>query len=88
MYIHRLMTSTAVIRACIAMAYPPHEGPNGSVTERVRPGRRPRKTEHGDMHDENVMFGPLLPNGGIEHALTPVMKLIDFGNMSDYPDEE
>ncbi|KAI0853477.1 hypothetical protein F5Y00DRAFT_270644 [Daldinia vernicosa] len=77
-----------LIRACIAMSYPPHEGPIGGATERIRPDRRPRRIEHGDMHDENVMFGPMIPDGGIEHALTPILKLIDFGSVEEFPDED
>ncbi|KAK6948900.1 hypothetical protein Daesc_008971 [Daldinia eschscholtzii] len=36
-----------------------------------------RRIQHGDMHDQNVMFGDL--GNDIEHSLTPVLKVIDFG---------
>ncbi|KAI1798566.1 hypothetical protein F4811DRAFT_569683 [Daldinia bambusicola] len=72
-----------LIRSCIAMAYPPG-GQGYNLTETVPPNRRARRIRHGDMHDENVMFGALSSGNDVEHNLTPILKLIDFGEALEF----
>ncbi|TRX97166.1 hypothetical protein FHL15_001960 [Xylaria flabelliformis] len=37
---------------------------------------------HGDMHDQNIMFGNFIPDDpDTEHRITPILKLIDLGGM-------
>ncbi|KAI0010248.1 kinase-like domain-containing protein [Xylariaceae sp. FL0662B] len=67
-----------LIRACVAMAYPPRAGQR----EEPRANVVPNKLAHGDMHLENFMFGGLDMND-LEHNLVPILKLIDFGLASD-----
>ncbi|KAI1499025.1 kinase-like domain-containing protein [Biscogniauxia marginata] len=75
-------------RACIGMAYPP-PGPNpdGSQPEETTdPSKAPGLLAHFDINNGNVMFGRL-DRTRREHALLPILKLIDFGLASnkDYP---
>ncbi|KAI1344452.1 kinase-like domain-containing protein [Xylariaceae sp. FL0016] len=67
-----------MIRACIAMAYPPSRGLNArprleTVPSRIAPG----PLEHHDLHAGNIMVGAA--GGEAEHALVPALKVIDFG---------
>ncbi|KAI1376332.1 kinase-like domain-containing protein, partial [Hypoxylon crocopeplum] len=69
-----------LIRACIALAYPP----NGTENEQNRletvptDGTEPSKIEHGDISLANVMIGDT-GSGFAEHDLIPPLKFIDFG---------
>ncbi|KAI1464319.1 uncharacterized protein F4812DRAFT_462735 [Daldinia caldariorum] len=74
-----------LIRSCIAMAYPPG-GQGYNLTETVPLNRRARRVRHGDMHDQNVMFGAFSSGNDVEHHLTPVLKLIDFGEALEFPE--
>ncbi|KAL7628831.1 hypothetical protein AAE478_000346 [Parahypoxylon ruwenzoriense] len=60
-----------MIKACIAMAYPPPGPRNVADSE-------PLTFSHNDMHQNNWMFGNLDPYDQ-EHRHIPVLKLIDFG---------
>ncbi|KAI1141033.1 kinase-like domain-containing protein [Hypoxylon sp. FL0543] len=68
-----------LIRACVALAYPPNlaeDEPN--VLETVpTDGTAPSKIEHADLHAGNVMIGEI--GGFEEHILVPPLKFIDFG---------
>ncbi|KAI8965240.1 hypothetical protein F5Y11DRAFT_344683 [Daldinia sp. FL1419] len=74
-----------LIRVVIAMAWPPSRGDTEGrqILETIGP-RPGRKIEHRDMHDENVMFGPLIIDGSGEHDWTPIIKAIDFGFATEY----
>ncbi|KAH8156800.1 hypothetical protein CIB48_g11445 [Xylaria polymorpha] len=73
-----------LVRMCIAMGWPaekPEEEDPQPVTEVVK-GRTYGGLIHGDMHDQNIMFGDFIPNDpDMEHEITPIMKLIDLGCM-------
>ncbi|KAI1337322.1 hypothetical protein F5Y15DRAFT_425908 [Xylariaceae sp. FL0016] len=75
-----------LIRMCIAMAWPPErpdEEDPAQIFERAETTKPRRRLIHGDMHNENIMIGTLLPHAGSEHDLTPVLKLIDLGSMTE-----
>ncbi|KAI0201990.1 hypothetical protein F4808DRAFT_423139 [Astrocystis sublimbata] len=66
-------------RMCVAMGWPPEA--QEPVTEIVDGPQRHALT-HDDMHSENLMFGAFIPNDpDEEHAITPIMVLIDLGSM-------
>ncbi|KAK7977343.1 hypothetical protein PG996_003409 [Apiospora saccharicola] len=68
-----------LVRACVAMAYPRRLGNNGQTLEEIPPGNgMPSNFTHTDMHAGNVMLGPPDPTHP-EHAISPILKLIDFG---------
>ncbi|KAI3325952.1 hypothetical protein HD806DRAFT_552340 [Xylariaceae sp. AK1471] len=73
-----------LIRMCIAMGWPPAKPPGENpqpVTERAE-GEPHGGLIHGDMHDGNIMFGEMvLGDPDMEHSITPILKLIDFGSM-------
>ncbi|KAI0438127.1 hypothetical protein F4803DRAFT_570026 [Xylaria telfairii] len=73
-----------LVRMCIAMGWPaeePDEEDPQPVTEVAR-GRPKGGLIHGDMHDQNIMFGNFIPNDpDMEHEITPILKLIDLGGM-------
>ncbi|KAH9904882.1 hypothetical protein F4778DRAFT_789586 [Xylariomycetidae sp. FL2044] len=79
-----------LIRACVAIAWPPTEpqmqqmGEEDDDDEEVPGDSEPRRIVHNDVHQENIMFGPLEPpvRGRTD---VPVSKIIDFGNMSEMP---
>ncbi|KAI0377255.1 kinase-like domain-containing protein [Hypomontagnella monticulosa] len=72
-----------LIRACVALAYPPERGENEpNVLERIPTDGRPEsKIEHADLHLGNIMVGN--PGGFAEHAIVPPLKFIDFGRTRD-----
>ncbi|KAH9991318.1 hypothetical protein F4779DRAFT_632039 [Xylariaceae sp. FL0662B] len=78
-----------IVRACVAMAYPPAAGRR----EEVRDSVVPSTLAHFDMHNDNFMFGNLNANS-LEHSLVPILKLIDFDLATDqegegeWPDED
>ncbi|OTB04420.1 hypothetical protein M426DRAFT_11569 [Hypoxylon sp. CI-4A] len=61
-------------RACVAMAYQPGHGHPEIVNLHVQAS----DLSHNDMHGSNWMFGDL-NSSNRQHALTPILKLIDFG---------
>ncbi|KAI0838059.1 kinase-like domain-containing protein [Hypoxylon sp. FL0890] len=69
-----------LIRACVALAYPPRgaeDEPN--VLETVpTDGTAPSMIEHADLHTANIMIGEV-GGGFAEHNLVPPLKFIDFG---------
>ncbi|KAI0455932.1 hypothetical protein F5B21DRAFT_523154 [Xylaria acuta] len=73
-----------LIRMCIAMGWPaekPEEEDPEPVTE-IAKGRARGGLIHGDMHDQNIMFGNFIPDDpDMEHTITPILKLIDLGGM-------
>ncbi|KAI0185750.1 hypothetical protein EV127DRAFT_440930 [Xylaria flabelliformis] len=73
-----------LIRMCIAMDWPAKK-PEDEDPQPVRevPDDRARGgLIHGDMHDENIMFGDFIPDDpDTEHRITPILKLIDLGSM-------
>ncbi|CAJ2501835.1 Uu.00g046880.m01.CDS01 [Anthostomella pinea] len=77
-----------LVRMCIAMAWPPPI-PAGTTNPQhileVAGAPPPGLLVHNDVHSGNVMFGSLVP-GEVEHDLTPVVKLIDFGNSQEHID--
>ncbi|CAJ2500249.1 Uu.00g031020.m01.CDS01 [Anthostomella pinea] len=67
-----------LVRACIAMAYPPDRGINATPRlEQITAGAIPGTLEHGDLHRGNIMIG--LTDDFGEHGPIPGLKLIDFG---------
>ncbi|KAI1205885.1 uncharacterized protein F4807DRAFT_464346 [Annulohypoxylon truncatum] len=62
-----------MVRACVAMAYPPAQGRK----EETVASAQPSALVHWDMHNRNFMFGAILGNYQ-EHLLVPILKLIDF----------
>ncbi|RYC65789.1 hypothetical protein CHU98_g449 [Xylaria longipes] len=76
-------------RMCIAMGWPPEkpEGEDEPITE-IANGPARGGLIHGDMHDQNVMFGNFIPNDpDTEHRITPILKLIDLGGMRVVADD-
>ncbi|KAI1496815.1 hypothetical protein F5X99DRAFT_50760 [Biscogniauxia marginata] len=74
-----------LVRLCIGLAWPPPkpDGSTDAVLERAGYGP-PNRLVHGDLHDCNVMIGPLINDPEeIEHDLTPILKIIDFGAASE-----
>ncbi|KAI0448864.1 kinase-like domain-containing protein, partial [Xylaria acuta] len=69
-------------RACVAMAWPPQQG----QAEEPKYNIAPSSLSHWDIHDENLLFGHL----GVmsEHALVPILKLIDFDNAAERDEED
>ncbi|KAI1820112.1 hypothetical protein F4861DRAFT_90215 [Xylaria intraflava] len=68
-----------LVRACVAMAYPPNR-PLGSPSQLERYPRAlvvPSDLAHLDIHTSNVLIGA--PDNFSEHDLVPPIKLIDFG---------
>ncbi|KAH9904161.1 hypothetical protein F4778DRAFT_734261 [Xylariomycetidae sp. FL2044] len=67
------------IRACIALAYPRRLQPDReTILEEIPQGVQPSNWLHGDLHDNNIMFGNVNPDVQ-EHTLIPALKMIDFG---------
>ncbi|KAI0506521.1 hypothetical protein F5B22DRAFT_650634 [Xylaria bambusicola] len=66
-----------LIRACVAMNYPPNE-PSGADPTLEELGNTPSSgLVHADMHPGNILFGT---TGDFpEHSIVPPVKLIDFG---------
>ncbi|XXG93903.1 hypothetical protein Hte_000153 [Hypoxylon texense] len=75
-----------LIRACVALAYPPQAGRDApNILEEIpEDGRDRALIEHGDLHEANVMIGST--NAFPEHNLVPVVKFIDFGR-ADWTEE-
>ncbi|KAI1443566.1 hypothetical protein F5Y02DRAFT_392817 [Annulohypoxylon stygium] len=62
------------------MAYPPQLTGPGEVLEDFTHGDLsavPSNFAHNDMHSNNVLFGEFEPQEP-EHAVTPVLKVIDL----------
>ncbi|KAI1874141.1 uncharacterized protein JN550_002720 [Neoarthrinium moseri] len=90
-------TLQAVVKACVAMAYPPGSEGDPEVPPASVPRRlltiHPSSLAHNDMHMDNLMFGnlhlsdPTSPTAPAretaEHSLVPILKLIDFGESLD-----
>ncbi|KAI1799888.1 kinase-like domain-containing protein [Daldinia bambusicola] len=71
-----------LVRACIAMANPPNRD-DGIVEREVVRVEPPKKgVAHGDFHAANVVLGE--PPSDFEHTITPILKVIDFGNASEW----
>ncbi|KAI1378032.1 hypothetical protein F4677DRAFT_33026 [Hypoxylon crocopeplum] len=67
-----------LVRQMVAMAYPPRGGPNAPVSrEEIRISETRFGLSQNSPHLGNVVFGDL--SDDIEHKLTPILKLIDFG---------
>ncbi|OTA98774.1 hypothetical protein M426DRAFT_17098 [Hypoxylon sp. CI-4A] len=67
-----------LVRGSCAMAWPRGRTDNLTELETPIPGVPPGGMFHNDMHCANVLLADL-GNGG-EHGITPILKLIDFGN--------
>ncbi|KAI2472901.1 hypothetical protein F4781DRAFT_293271 [Annulohypoxylon bovei var. microspora] len=69
-----------LIRACIALAYPPNRTEDQETRLETVPtdGRAPSFIEHADLHPANVMIGTA-GLGFPEHSIVPPLKFIDFG---------
>lgn len=67
-----------VIRACIAMAWPPWGNPNNIQRENIQPGVAldPLGVSHGNLQPGNVMIDELVQND-LEHVLQPRLKVCD-----------
>ncbi|KAI1873694.1 uncharacterized protein JN550_002963 [Neoarthrinium moseri] len=73
-----------LVRIVIAMAYPPDRPPPVGSSQRsealnyIRVGEaaRPSLLQHNDLHDSNT---------DMEHNITPILKLIDFGSAVELP---
>ncbi|KAI1642266.1 kinase-like domain-containing protein [Daldinia loculata] len=64
-----------MIRACIDMAWPSSSSDSDEQTMQFLD--EPTGLAHNDIHGGNLMFGP--PADGLEHAVSPILKLLDFG---------
>ncbi|ORY70313.1 uncharacterized protein BCR38DRAFT_481450 [Pseudomassariella vexata] len=81
-----------LIRACVEMAY--YDSKDGDV--RVDPttvplehlgGRPPGNLAHMDIKGSNIVAGALIPGFQTrEHDITPILKLIDFGEAQEIDD--
>ncbi|KAI1139379.1 kinase-like domain-containing protein [Hypoxylon sp. FL0543] len=72
-----------LIRGCCSMAWPKKR--EDDVLELEIPMEKRQETIcHGDLHHGNVVLGDFEMTG--EHQLTPILKLIDFGNSSKTED--
>ncbi|KAK9415686.1 putative Protein kinase domain-containing protein [Seiridium unicorne] len=69
-----------MVRACVALAYPPKGAPGGDTQLENIPtdGRQPIELTHGDLHSANIMIGRVNPRFP-EHSIVPVAKFIDLG---------
>ncbi|KAI0542143.1 hypothetical protein GGR58DRAFT_527223 [Xylaria digitata] len=90
------LTLREVVKACIAMAWPPDQmsyprGPKHKRREALPPSANAPPAGdliHSDMNLGNLMFGeradgeplPEEQPSGREHHIVPILKLIDFGN--------
>ncbi|KAI0101966.1 kinase-like protein [Hypoxylon sp. NC0597] len=71
-----------LIRGCIAMAWPPNRDDGMVEIEKIQ-GTTPSKLAHNDIHCENVLLAE--PHSlDSEHALCPILKLIDFGGAGEW----
>ncbi|KAI1371073.1 hypothetical protein F4677DRAFT_450782 [Hypoxylon crocopeplum] len=78
-----------LIRMCIGMAWPPDPlagqgqlNPSQPRLEQVL-NAAPSGIVHGDIHNGNVMIGPIdRPTSDYEHHITPRLKMIDGGAVS------
>ncbi|KAI0846444.1 kinase-like domain-containing protein [Daldinia vernicosa] len=71
-----------LVRACIAMANPPNRSDGRVERERVA-GELPEVgVSHSDLHNGNVVLGEPLED--FEHTITPILKVIDFGNAGEW----
>ncbi|TGJ79590.1 hypothetical protein E0Z10_g9168 [Xylaria hypoxylon] len=73
-----------ILRMCIAMGWPPNkpDGVNPQPVLETSQGAPYGGIIHGDMHHSNLMFGDFIPEDpGLEHTLTPILKLIDLGSV-------
>ncbi|KAH9909293.1 kinase-like domain-containing protein [Xylariomycetidae sp. FL2044] len=70
-----------LVRASIAMTYPPHGSLNDGIErERIPDGGKPdRSIIHSDMHLLNILLGTFQPLDA-EHKFGPLVRLIDFGS--------
>ncbi|KAI1335596.1 kinase-like domain-containing protein [Xylariaceae sp. FL0016] len=75
-----------LVRACIAMAYPPADrlenaGVPGPIMETVPDQERdsPGRMVHFDIDPRNIFMGAESLDPASEHTLTPILKLGDFG---------
>ncbi|KAI0113325.1 kinase-like domain-containing protein [Daldinia grandis] len=71
-----------LIRACIAMADPPNRTDEKVEKERVLGDLPEGGISHGDLHNGNVVLGD--PPDDFEHTITPILKVIDFGNAGEW----
>ncbi|KAI1473211.1 kinase-like domain-containing protein [Daldinia caldariorum] len=71
-----------LVRACIAMANPPNRDDGIVEREVVRDVLPKTAVAHGDFHAANVVLGE--PPSDSEHTITPILKVIDFGNASEW----
>ncbi|KAI1774025.1 kinase-like domain-containing protein [Hypoxylon cercidicola] len=74
-----------LIRACIALSYPPNgaEGQPNQLEIVPTDGTAPSLIEHADLHAANIMIGDI--GGFPEHGLVPSLKFIDFGRTRELP---
>ncbi|KAI0449369.1 kinase-like domain-containing protein [Xylaria acuta] len=77
------------VRMCIGLAYPPADieelkNTPAPITETIptRLQNTPRRIVHFDMDPKNIFVGDIL-QGGEDHAMTPILKLGDFGLSTD-----
>ncbi|KAI1100440.1 kinase-like protein [Jackrogersella minutella] len=66
-----------LIRACIAMAWPPNRNDGAVSSEVVRHDISASNIMHNDLHTGNVLLGS--PPTDAEHTIAPILKFIDFG---------
>ncbi|KAL7627260.1 hypothetical protein AAE478_001449 [Parahypoxylon ruwenzoriense] len=78
-----------LIRACIAMKYPPRLHANQGIRRETLPASRIPATniQHNDLHFGNVLIAE--PNmNDREHTLGPFLKVIDFGEATLVEEDE
>ncbi|KAI1482207.1 kinase-like domain-containing protein [Daldinia eschscholtzii] len=71
-----------LIRACIAMADPPNRDDGRVEREMVRGELPEGGVAHADLHAGNVVLGE--PLSDFEHTITPILKVIDFGRVTEW----
>ncbi|KAI0105816.1 hypothetical protein F4814DRAFT_455491 [Daldinia grandis] len=67
-----------MLRQVLAMAFPPHGGPDEPLRREQFHGHVPIGVMQNSPHGNNIIVGDLT-SGDFEHSLVPIFKLIDFG---------
>ncbi|KAI0008342.1 kinase-like domain-containing protein [Xylariaceae sp. FL0662B] len=70
-----------LVRGCCGMAWPRRRRDDLLEVEIPIPGVPPEALAHNDLHTGNVLLGDFSVGG--EHAITPILKMIDFGLAGD-----
>ncbi|KAI2631818.1 hypothetical protein GGR54DRAFT_581123 [Hypoxylon sp. NC1633] len=71
-----------LVRSCCGMAWPSNRRDGQMEVESPKPGVLPLGLSHNDIHSGNVLLGDFIEND-LDHQMSPILKLIDFGIATD-----